>query len=164
MIKGRNQNTMDSYFILKTLHILSAAVLFGTGLGTAFHMWMTHKSGDVRAIARAARNTVLADWLFTTPAVVAQPLTGVLLIQTVGYDPMADWLVASYILYAVAGLCWLPVVWLQIRVAAVARSAVENNTSLPPQYGRYMAAWFWLGWPAFGAVIAIVWLMVSRHI
>jgi uncharacterized membrane protein len=63
---------MDYYLLLKAVHIVSATILFGTGVGTAFHMWMSHLSGSVPAIAMAARNTVIADFLFTTPAVVVQ--------------------------------------------------------------------------------------------
>src|SRR3954452_9981662 len=68
---------MPDVLTLKWIHILSAIVLFGTGLGTAFHGLASNLSGDVRAIAVANRNVVLADWLFTTPAVIVQPVTGI---------------------------------------------------------------------------------------
>lgn len=153
---------MNGYVILKFIHILSATVLFGTGLGTAFQMWMAHLSGDVRAIATVARNTVRADLYFTTPAVIIQPLTGIALIQVTGTDPFTSWLVAVYGFYLLTGLCWLPVVWLQWRARDLAVSASDSATALPPAYFRMMWLWFWLGWPAFLSVTAIVWLMVSK--
>ena len=55
----------DPFLWVKWLHILGATVLFGTGLGTAFHHWMSHRSGEPEAIAVATRNTVLADGIFT---------------------------------------------------------------------------------------------------
>jgi uncharacterized membrane protein len=152
------------YTSIKVLHIISATVLFGTGLGTAFHMWMAHRSGDVRAIAAVARNVVIADFLFTTPAVIVQPLTGAVLIAVMGIDPLSSWLVAAYALYALAGACWLPVVWLQIKVRDYARDAAARQAPLPPDYYRAMRWWFGLGWPAFIAIIAIIWLMTAMPV
>jgi uncharacterized membrane protein len=153
---------MDYYLLLKTVHIVSATILFGTGLGTAFHMWMSHLSGSVPAIAVAARNTVIADFLFTTPAVVVQPATGVLLAVHAGIPLTEDWLLLSIGLYLVTGACWVPVVWLQVRMHRLADAAVAAGTALPDRYYRYAWCWFSLGWPAFGAVLAIFYLMVFK--
>lgn len=150
------------FFLLKTVHIISATLLFGTGIGTAFHMWMTHLTGDARAIASTAKNVVLADWLFTATSGVVQPITGFAMIGQMGYDPWEAWLIASYLLYGVAASCWFVVVRLQMRVSAIATECVNANAPLPPEYHRAMRAWFWLGWPAFVALIAIFGLMVFR--
>jgi uncharacterized membrane protein len=157
--------TMGSEFaLLKTIHVLSATILFGTGLGTAFHLWMTHRGGDARAIAAAARNTVIADWLFTAPAAILQPVSGAGLIALAGYDPTESWLVAAYALYLLAGACWLVVVVLQLRVRRIAERCVREQSPLPSAYYRAMRAWFWLGWPAFLALIAVFWLMVAKPV
>lgn len=153
---------MTSYEIAKTIHVLSATVLFGTGLGTAWFMWRANRSGEVALVAATARNVVLADWLFTTPAVIVQPLSGLWLIDIVGYAPTEAWLLWTYGLYALAGVCWLPVVRLQIRMRDLAEVAHAEGAPLPPAYGRAAGAWFWLGWPAFLAVIVIVYLMVAK--
>ena len=153
---------MDLYPLLKLVHILSATILFGTGLGTAFFMWRADRSADVAAIAATARTVVLADWLFTLPAIVVQPLTGVWLIVEVGYGFTETWLIAAYLLYLVVGACWLPVVWLQLKMRDLAAVAVADDARLPPLYHRYMRIWFALGWPAFVAVVATFYLMVAR--
>ncbi len=153
---------MNTYVLLKTLHILSSTVLFGTGLGTAFLMWFTHRSGQLAAITVAARLTVRADFLFTTPAVIAQPVTGVLLMRELGFGFATHWLQAAIALYLLAGACWLPVVWLQWRAHQLADTALRDGTALPPAYHRCMRTWFALGWPAFLAVIATFWLMVAK--
>ena len=127
------------FLLLKTLHILSSTVLFGTGLGTAFHMWATHRRGDVRAIAVTSRNVVLADWLFIATSGVIQPVTGAALAIMAGHDLAASWLVVTYLLYALAGGCWLVVVALQMRVARIAGQCVRDGSSLPPEYHRAMA-------------------------
>ena len=153
---------MNTYFLLKTLHILSSTLLFGTGLGSAFFLWFTHRSGQVPAIAVATRLTVRADFLFTTPAVIVQPLTGVLLMRELGFGFDTPWLQAAIALYLLAGACWLPVVWLQWRACVLAQAALRAGTPLPEAYRRAMRWWFALGWPAFLAVIATFWLMVAK--
>jgi uncharacterized membrane protein len=152
----------DLYSTIKVIHILSATLLFGTGLGTAFQMWMAHRGGDVRAIATVAANVVRADFLFTTPAVIVQPLSGIALMHIAGFDPFASWLVVAYALYVLIGFFWLPVVWVQIQVRDLANAAATSGTPLGPDYYRMMRLWFWLGWPAFSTVLGIFWLMVAK--
>lgn len=153
---------MLDYFALKLLHLLSATLLFGTGLGTAFFQWMANRRGEVAAIALTARHVVLADWLFTTPAVILQPLSGWLLMQQLGLGFDQPWLVAALALYVLAGACWLPVVLIQLRLHTIADEAWRTGQALPPAWHRLMRIWFWLGWPAFIAVIATFWLMIRK--
>lgn len=153
---------MSAYALLKFVHVVSSTVLFGTGLGTAFFMWMSHRSGNVAVIANAARITVLADWLFTTPAVIIQPLSGLWLLWLVGYPISTPWLLWAIALYLVAGACWLPVVALQLRVRSLSVAAMRANSALPAAYHRYMRWWFMLGWPAFLAVLGAFWLMIAK--
>lgn len=153
---------MNAYALLKFVHILSSVLLFGTGLGTAFFMWMSHRSGNVAAIASAARITVLADWLFTTPAVIMQPLSGLWLMRLVGYSFGTSWLSATIALYLLAGACWLPVVALQLRVRDLSAAALRSGSALPATYHRCMRWWFALGWPAFVAVLGAFWLMIAK--
>ena len=153
---------IDAYFTLKWVHILSSTVLFGTGLGTAFHMWFAHLRGDVATVAVVAGNVVLADWLFTMTAGIVQPVTGVLLALEAGHDLAASWLVVTYFLYILAAFCWFPVVRLQIQVRDNARESAANGTALPAAYYRSMRIWFMLGWPAFLALIGIFYLMVAK--
>jgi len=148
--------------LLKLIHILSAILLFGTGLGTAFHGMASNLSKDVRAIAVTNRNVVLADWLFTTPTVIIQPISGLWLAVQQGWPLTSGWIVVSLALYALAGACWLPVVWLQLRMWQMAERAVAAGADLPPLYHRYFRIWFALGWPAFTAMIVIVGLMVFK--
>jgi uncharacterized membrane protein len=154
--------TVDAYTLLRLVHILSAAILFGTGLGIAFFMWTAHRSRNVAAIAVTMRNVVVADFLFTAVAIIIQPVTGWLLIRAAGHDPLAPWLVSAYVLYIVTGLCWLPVVWLQLRIRDVAKTAAQAQSELPPAYFAHMRLWFRLGWPAFASVLAIYVLMIIR--
>ena len=155
---------MDAYALLKTLHVIGAAVLLGTGAGIAFFMAMAHWTRDARLIAHTAGVVVIADALFTATAVLLQPITGAGLALMAGYDLASGWIVASLIIYLVAGGFWLPVVWIQLRLRDLARKAVATGTPLPARYHRLYGIWFAFGFPAFAAVIAIFWLMVARPV
>ena len=148
--------------MLKWLHVLGAAVIFGTGLGTAFHFWITQRRENAAAIAAAARSTVLADYLFTLPAVVIQPVTGIALAKMAGYPLLSAWLVAAIVLYAVAGACWIPVVFIQVRLRDLAQASVRSGAPLGDDFERLVRWWTWLGWPTFVAMAATFWLMVAR--
>ncbi len=153
---------MDAYLLIKYVHVISSTLLFGTGLGTAFHGWMAHRSGDRVVIAVVGRNVVLADWLFTAPAVVVQPATGVAMAWLAAVPLTSSWLLASIALFLLVGACWLPVVWLQIRMHGLAVEAVRSGTPLPPRYFADARLWFALGWPAFISVLAIFYLMIAK--
>lgn len=153
---------MSLYLLLKALHIVGAAVLFGTGAGIAFFMWMANRTGDPRLIAHTAGVVVIADLVFTATAVVLQPLTGAALALIAGYRLLSGWIAASLALYALTGACWLPVVWIQLRLRDLAREAVASGSPLPPAYHRLWRVWFALGAPAFAAVAAIIWLMTAK--
>jgi uncharacterized membrane protein len=150
------------YMIVKWLHILSSTFLFGTGIGSAFYMLFTSLSRDVRAIAVVSRHVVLADWIFTTTTIVIQPLTGFYLIHLAGFPMESRWIVWSIALYFLAGACWLPVVWMQIKMRDMAQVAASAGTELPQQYWRYLRYWTLLGIPAFFALVVVFWLMVSK--
>jgi uncharacterized membrane protein len=153
---------MNTYMLLKLLHVLSSTVLFGTGMGIAFFKWITDRTGDVRAIRIVTERTVLADYVFTTPAVIVQPVTGFAMIALAGYPLFSSWIVWSVVLYLLAGVCWLPVVWLQIRMRDLARVADAQGAALPALYWRYQRLWFVLGIPAFSALVVIFWLMLNK--
>jgi uncharacterized membrane protein len=148
--------------ILRWVHIIGATVLFGTGAGIAFFMLMAQRTGRPDLIAHVADTVVIADTIFTATAVVVQPITGVLLAQAMGWPLSEGWIVLSLLLYVATGLFWLPVVWIQIRIRNLARQAVIENGPLPAEEQRLFRIWLACGFPAFAAVLAILWLMVTR--
>jgi uncharacterized membrane protein len=150
------------YLLVKYVHVLSSTLLFGTGLGSAFYMFFTNRSGDVRAIAVVTRRVVWADWLFTAPTAIIQPASGLYLVHLAGMPLTLSWIAWSLGLFVLAGACWLPVVWLQIRMAAMAEQAVKEGTALPPLFWRYHYVWTGLGVPAFIAFVVIFYLMVAK--
>ena len=153
---------MTAYLALKYLHVIGAAVLLGTGAGIAFFMLLAHRTGEARTVAAVARIVVTADFVFTATAVVAQPITGVLLAWAVGHSLRDGWIVLSILLYLLTGAFWLPVVWMQMRMRDLAAAAARQGTPLPAEYHRLFRLWFAFGFPAFAAVLAIFWLMIAR--
>lgn len=153
---------MEFLVLSRWLHLIGATVLLGTGAGIAFFMVMAHRTRDPAIVAHTAGIVVIADWLFTASAVVAQPITGALLAQGIGWRLTEGWIVLSLSLYVLTGLFWLPVVWMQHQIRDLAREAARTGTELPPAYYRLYRAWFVCGVPAFLSVLAILWLMAAR--
>jgi uncharacterized membrane protein len=152
---------MDYIYLLKLIHVLGASVLFGTGVGIAFFMLMAHRTGHAGVIAVTARFVVIADLIFTATAVVVQPVSGFALAWAIGLSPLREpWIVVSILIYILVGLCWLPVVFIQMRMRDLANEAAINGKPLPDRYRRLFRIWFALGWPAFAGVIAIFVLMI----
>jgi uncharacterized membrane protein len=153
---------MMLYLFLKYLHVIGAAILLGTGSGIAFFMLWAHRTGEPAVVAAVGRIVVVADFLFTASAVVAQPLTGVALIYQAGYALTEGWIVLSIALYIVIGAFWLPVVWIQMQMRDLAAAAAAEGKPLPARYHTLFRIWFVFGFPAFGAVMIILWLMIAR--
>jgi uncharacterized membrane protein len=153
---------MTLYFIVKYLHVLGAIVILGTGSGIAFFMLMAHRSGDPAFIARTSGTVVIADMVFTLTAVLLQPLSGGWLMALSATTLAEHWLVASLLLYGVAGLFWVPVVFMQIEMRNLARTAVAQHQPLPPRYFKLFRRWCLFGIPGFGSVMAILWLMIAK--
>lgn len=150
------------YLVVKWLHIMSSTFLFGTGVGSAFYMLFASLARDARVVAFVTRYVVIADWLFTATTAVAQPLTGFYLVHLAGFPLNSPWLKWSIWLYVLAIACWLPVVWLQMRLRDLARQAADSGQELSPAYWRHLRAWVALGIPAFFAFVAIFYLMVKK--
>ncbi|MBR0715374.1 DUF2269 domain-containing protein [Bradyrhizobium liaoningense] len=153
---------MMLYFLVKYLHVLGAIVILGTGSGIAFFMLMAHRSRNVEFIARTASVVVIADALFTLSAVILQPVTGGVLMMLSATSIAERWLTASLALYIVAGLFWVPVVFMQIEMRDLARKAAEMREPLPPRYFVLFRRWFIFGFPGFGATMLILWLMIAK--
>ncbi|MBV8379268.1 MAG: DUF2269 domain-containing protein [Paucibacter sp.] len=153
---------MNAYLAVKTLHVISSVLLVGTGFGSAFYLFFANRSGSLPAQAVVARLVVRADLWFTTPAVIVQPLSGFWMAHQAGWPLSTPWLACGIALYLLAGACWLPVLWLQLQLAAMAEASVAASTPLPARYARLARWWEGLGYPAFAAMLAVFYLMVAK--
>lgn len=153
---------MSLYLTLKWLHILSSVLLVGTGLGSAYYLYFANRSRDAAVLAVVTRLVVRADWWLTTPTAILQPVTGLTLAHLAGWPLSTPWLAASLVLFGVAGACWLPVVWLQLRMQAMAGQAAQDQTDLPSAYWCYARWWEVLGYPAFAAMAVVFYLMAAK--
>ncbi len=153
---------MTAYLVLKFLHVLGAVVILGTGGGIAFMMLQAHRSGESGFIAATADTSLGATALLTAGAMVLQPFTGGLLMEMSSTSAAEPWMMASLILYAVASLIWLPVLFMQIEIRTLTRAAVADRASLPPRYHTLFRRSLWLGTLGFGAMLAVLWLMIAK--
>jgi uncharacterized membrane protein len=150
------------YLIVKWIHILSSTLLFGTGLGSAFYMFFASRTRDPKVISVVVRYVVIADWMFTTPTVILQPLSGFYMVHLAGFPLTSAWILWSIVLFLVAGAAWLPVVWMQIRMREMAREAAHTGAALPAKYWSFLRAWVALGVVAFVALVVVFYLMVMK--
>ena len=118
----------------------------------------SRRVGTIHAVASGA---VVADWVFTTPAGITRPLSGLWLIHLQGYGPTEPWRVVTYALYLLVFACWAPVLYLPIRIRDLAAAMLRDGTALPDAARRAYRVWVALGWPAFAALTAVLWLMVA---
>ena len=152
---------LDSYLILKLIHIICAVVVAGTGVGIAFFMFMASRTHNLEAIAVTTRHVVLADWIFTMPAVILQFITGLLLMSKLGYSFTSTWFLVVLTLFIFIGICWVPVLFIQVKLRELAALSVSSGI-LETRFSRLMKLWTGLGIPAFTAILIIFWLMVFK--
>jgi uncharacterized membrane protein len=153
---------MDWTDLLRALHVLGACVLIGTGFGIAFFMSMAHRSGKPEVVAHTASVVVFADMAFTATAAIAQPITGWLLMQAIGWHYEETWLILSFGLYVFIGFFWLPVIFIQTQMRNEAQNSVRTKMPLSARYKRLYRLWLVCGVPAFLAILMLLWLMVNR--
>ena len=155
---------MSEYVLVKWLHVLSSTILFGTGIGSAYYMLAASRHRDPHIAHFVVSRVVIADWIFTATAVIVQPLTGLWLVRIAGYAILSRWIVWSILLFLLAGACWLPVVWMQLRMRDMAAAAVAAGTELPERYWRFHRIWVALGVPAFLALAIVFYLMIAKPV
>ncbi len=154
--------TMNAYLLLKFLHIVSSVVLVGTGFGSAYYLFFANRTKSIAVKAQVSRLCVRADWWLTTPAVIVQPVTGFAMVYLAEFPLTTSWIAISFALYLFAGACWLPVVWLQLKMHAMAQAAQANNSELPAIYKTYRRWWEGLGYPAFISMAVVFYMMVTK--
>jgi uncharacterized membrane protein len=152
------------YVIIKWLHVISSTILFGAGVGSAFHLFASTLRRGTQGAAASTRNVVLADWLFTLPSAIFQLASGLWLVHKLKLPLSTPWIAVSLALYAIAIGCWLPVLWLQLRMRDHAVAAAERGAELPRAYWALFAWWVGLGFAGFFAFIGIFWLMVAKSV
>ena len=152
---------MNTYLLLKWIHILSSVLLVGVGFGSAFYLFFINRTRNVAAIAAVSKLVVKADYWFTAPAILIQPITGLAMVAMAGYSYTEAWLLGTYALFILAGMCWLPVVWIQIQMAKIAADNIKN-VELPENYWRYTRIWQRLGMIAFPSMLIVYALMVFK--
>lgn len=148
--------------LLKTIHVLGAAVFLGTGLGSAYFKWRGSRSGSPHVVAWTDTEIVRADWVFTVPAGVLMPVTGAALVELYGLSWSTPWVLWGVAGYAVSGSTWIAAAWLQLRMRQLSRHALEQSAPLPARYEQLERAWVALGIPAFTAAVLTVWVMVAK--
>lgn len=121
----------EIYLHVKTLHIVSVALLFGnTVIGT---LWEIRSLFSKRlSVIRSTYETVVwLDALFTAPVVLVTVVTGITLGTTLGGIWSIGWLSVAFCIFAAAGLVWLAVdIPTQYRIRAICGNAQGDSVPL----------------------------------
>jgi uncharacterized membrane protein len=153
---------MDSYLLLKSLHIVGVVVFIGNIVVTAWWKVMADRTGDPRIIAFAQRQVTLTDWVFT--------FGGIVLLAIGGYGnaglnhiPMTiSWLAWGNGLFIASGLIWIGVlIPLQVKLARIAR-AFSDGSAIPDTYWRLERLWGVFGILATVLPLANIPIMVFK--
>ena len=145
------------YHILKLIHIFSATLMIGAGIGSAFYLFLSYKRFQVSTLKDVLKLVVLADSVFTAPSVVIQFITGLMLSDLLNLTS-TDWF---WLVLAVSGVVlvmWLRAAFLQIKL----RKMLERQNEITPEFDRLMKVWFYLGIPSFLGALYLYYLMVYK--
>lgn len=151
-----------TFVLVKTVHVLGAVLFLGTGLGSAWTKFRADRSGEPVVVAWAQREVVRNDWLFTVPSGIVMPVTGLWLASLYGLPWTTGWVMLGIGCWALAGVCWVPAAYLQIRMRTLAEQALADQAPLPDAFHRANLVWTLLGVPAFVAAMVAVWVMIAK--
>ena len=156
---------MTAIAFWKIAHILGATILFGTGLGIAFFCWFGYRaalrSGEIAILRALLRLTVIADACVTAPAVLIQLVSGAALVHLMDWSLTSPWALSVYALFVFVGICWIPVLFIQVRLQREA-NATRSIAALSAGFHKSFRTWLMLGVPAFLALAVMVYLMVVK--
>lgn len=151
--------------LIRLIHVVSSALMFGVGIGAFWFMLAALRSADIALIAATTRNAVRAEWFIAAPVAVVQPTTGYLLMLHLDYSLHSRWFLALATFYILAGMCWVYLVKAELKMrhlANVALASPRAATPLPPQFHALSRRWRRLALGSFAGVLTIFWLMVFR--
>lgn len=146
-----------SYHLLKIIHILSATIMIGTGLGSAFYLYVTYKTARFTTVKEVLKIVIIADLIFTTPSVIIQLVTGLLLSDMLNLM-QTDWFwVVIWVSLGVL-IAWLGAVYIQYKL----KRTITNENSLPKLFKTLMKIWFYLGVLSFLMALFLYYLMIYK--
>jgi uncharacterized membrane protein len=152
---------MDLIYAIKFVHVLAAAAMFGTWLGSALFMRLAHGSGNPSVVALVARFAGGVEKTVMIPALALQPISGFALGWAIGLSSDDEfWILLSLALYALVVVIWLAAFRLQIRIRRLAQQAALDNVPLADDYRSLFRLHAVLIWPGLAVAVALFLLMV----
>ena len=153
---------MDSYQVLKSLHVIGAILFVGNIVITGWWKAMADRTLDPRIIAFAQRQVTLTDWIFTVggAAILGGAGYGNALLHQISLD--TPWLAMGQALFGISGLIWLvALVPLQVVLGKMAAQFAQDG-NIPDRYWSLERLWQVAGTLATLVAIAAVPVMAFR--
>lgn len=152
---------IDVILIVKFVHVLAAAAMYGTWLGAACFMAMALRSANPSVAALVAQFSVRIELFVVAPALALQPIAGFPLAWAIGLSPLNEfWIVVSLVLYVAVVVLWIVALRIEIRVRDIAREAALERKPLSAAYPRLVRIWLALAGIIFVSFTALMLLMV----
>jgi uncharacterized membrane protein len=145
-------------------HVIGATVLLGCAIGIGYAVLSSTRHKTVAEIASVADGIALASLIFTATAILVQPTSGYLLAQSAGWPLTAGWVLMSIGLYGIGGAIWFFGLRQQSRARQIAITSRDTGTDLPGAYHRLQQTFAICASATFAAVLAILWLMITKPI
>ncbi|RIH89322.1 DUF2269 family protein [Calidithermus roseus] len=150
---------MDSYLLLKSLHVLGAVIFLGNILVTALWKVLADRTQNPAIVAYAQRLVTVTDFAFTALGVGLIIVTGELMA---GRWEGAAWVGWGRALFVASGVIWLvALIPIQIAQARMAR-AFAQQASIPASYWRLAKLWGVFGIIATALPLLNLYFMVFK--
>jgi len=153
---------MDSYLLLKSLHIFGVTIFLGNIIVTALWKVMADKTRSPAIVAYAQRLVTITDFVFTTGGVILIITTGTMMAAKFGKISEVYWISWGLWLFIASGIIWVAIlIPIQIMQAKMAKQfAYEND--IPQKYWRMSKIWIWIGITATVLPIISLYFMVFK--
>lgn len=134
---------MDTYSLLKAVHVLGVVLFVGNIIVTAVWKGMADRNGRPEVVGFAQRLVTLTDWVFTFGGVLLVLGAGLAMTHVGGLSIWeTSWLRHGFVLFIVSGVIWgailIPIQILQARIAR----QFENGADVPDRYWQLNRHWF----------------------
>ena len=154
---------VNTYLLLKSLHILGAVIFLGNIIVTGWWKVMADRTRNPAVIAFAQRQVTLTDYIFTGGGVVLILATGLGNAILLNMDFLSiKWLSWGFWLFNISGIIWITVlIPVQIKQAKIARQFAKGG-NIPERYWKLGRLWIVFGTLATVIPLANLYWMVFK--
>jgi uncharacterized membrane protein len=136
---------METYLILKTIHIIGAILFLGNIIITGWWKFMANRTGNPVIIGFAQRQVTLTDFVFTAGGAATLLAAGITNILIYDISLTTNWIMWGLGLFTLSGIIWGTIlIPIQIKQAREAKQFTAD-TVISEQYWKRELQWYIYG-------------------